>query len=878
MAVIKGFRFAMEYLSIPFSTIWIADPAARPQALIDRLARRHRKHTIAIVDPAAAAADLGLAAAQLAVLDLRPASRLDRALLPAIAGRLAARSCAALMLADEPGAGRVTPADLVLCFGAARAAARAAAASRARLARTWLALPGRLALATTLADGRVLGANAALLQLLGCDGLEALLGRSLAGFIVEREGAVAADRGDALGLHQGTAVQLRRVDGTRVAARLWSRPLRHRSGRAAGSEVALEELPGELHVRSSRDGRDGAVPEIAGQQRLAERLARLEREEQAILDTVPAFIWIKDRENRIRRINRYAAAALSLPEDQVAGRSTYELYPQEAGGYYRDDLDVMTTGIPKLGILERLETASGERLWLQTSKVPHFDEDGKVDGVIVLSIDVTAGHRAEEQLRLLESIAEQTREAIMVWSAATRRIVYVNPAVVSSTRHSRDELIGRAASTLLGAAVNLKELARLRRSIARGEPFLGEISYGVADGATGQVDLRVEPLRGAGGEITHWVALGRDLTVHKAAEKERERLRETISRSLAEWHQTFDSISLPVLLIEAGGAVGRLNEAARALAGVSFADCLQRRLEQLGRGEPWLTASRLAVAARAFGRLAPAAEQCASEGRSWEVRAQPLPTGGCVIVTMHDLTDLKRLQESVSRNATMSAMGLLVAGVAHEVRNPLFGLGALLDTFESQAEPRQAFPVEPFRRGLTRLQNLMQQLLDYGQPVPLVRSPQALARALREAVETCSSLARERQVEVVLAAPSDLPRVCIDESRIVQVFSNLLDNAIRHSPAGGRVRLSAAAGADWVECRVEDAGPGVAAADLAAIFEPFFTRRRGGTGLGLAIVQKIVVEHGGVVTCCVREGGGARMVVRLPLIGAGASATDTSAP
>ncbi len=864
----------MEYPSISFSTIWIADPAACTQALIDRLARRYRKATIAIVDPAAAAADRGLAAAQLAVLDLRPASRLDRALLPAIAGRLAARSCAALMLADEPGPGRVTPADLALCFGAARAAAQAAAASRARLARAWLAMPGRLALATTLADGRVLGANVALLQLLGLDGLEALLGRSLAGFIVERQGAVAAaDRGDAFGLHQGTAVQLRRADGTRLAARLWSRPLKHRSGRAAGSEVALEELPGD-----GRDARAAAVSGIAGQQRLAERLARLEREEQAILDTVPAFIWIKDKENRIRRINRYAAAALSLPEDQVAGRSTYELYPQEAGGYYRDDLDVMTTGIPKLGILERLETASGERLWLQTSKVPHFDEDGKVDGVIVLSIDVSAGHRAEEQLRLLESIAEQTREAIMVWSAATRRIVYVNPAVVSSTRHGRDELIGRTASSLLGAAVNLKELARLRRSIARGEPFLGEISYGVADGATGHVDLRVEPLRGAGGEISHWVALGRDLTVHKAAERERERLRETISRSLAEWHQTFDSISLPVLLIEAGGAVGRLNEAARALAGVSFADCLQRRLEQLGRGEPWLTASRLAVAARAFGRLAPAAEQCASEGRSWEVRAQPLPTGGRVIVTMHDLTDLKRLQESVSRNATMSAMGLLVAGVAHEVRNPLFGLGALLDTFESQAEPRQAFPVEPFRRGLTRLQNLMQQLLDYGQPVPLVRSPQALARALREAVETCGSLARERQVEVVLAAPSDLPRVCIDESRIVQVFSNLLDNAIRHSPAGGRVTLSAAAGAGWIECRVEDAGPGVAAADLASIFEPFFTRRRGGTGLGLAIVQKIVVEHGGVVTCCGREGGGARMVVRLPLIGDGASSTAPSAP
>jgi PAS domain S-box-containing protein len=657
-------------------------------------------------------------------------------------------------------------------------------------------------------------------------------------------------------------VQLRRPDGALAAARLFSRTLRRRSGRAVGSEVALVELPGESATRGALAV--ASFSDITEQRRLVEQLARLQREEQAILDTVPAFIWFKDRENRIRRINRYAAAALNLPEDRIVGRSTYELYPREAGAYYEDDLEVMRSGVPKLGILERVETAAGERLWVQTAKVPHFDDDGKVDGVIVLSIDVTARHRAEEQLRLLESIAEQTREGILVWSAGAWRIVYVNPAVVISTRYSREDLIGRSAASLLGAATDLPEVARLRRAIASGEPFRGEMAYGLADGGTAEVDLRVEPLRGPDGEITHWVALGRDLTARKAGERERERLRETVSRSLVEWHQTFDSISMPVLLIDGRGAVGRLNEAARALAGMSFGDCLEQRLEQLGRGEPWLTASRLVAAAGAVGVPALAAEQCTWEGRSWEIRAQPRPTGGGVIVTMHDLTDLKRLQESLSRSATMSAMGMLVAGVAHEVRNPLFGLGALLDTFESQAEPRQPFPVEPFRRGLTRLQNLMQQLLDYGQPTPLVRSPRALQKALQEAVDTCSSLARERRVEIVLETPSDLPRVCIDESRILQVFSNLLDNAIRYSPAGGCVTLSVAAGAGWLECRVEDAGPGVAAEDLASIFEPFFTRRRGGTGLGLAIVQKIVVEHGGVVAYCAREGGGARMVVRLP--------------
>jgi signal transduction histidine kinase len=257
-------------------------------------------------------------------------------------------------------------------------------------------------------------------------------------------------------------------------------------------------------------------------------------------------------------------------------------------------------------------------------------------------------------------------------------------------------------------------------------------------------------------------------------------------------------------------------------------------------------------------------EQPAQQGRTWEVRVHLQPGGGGVIVTMHDLTDLVELQESLRRSTTMSAMGMLVAGVAHEVRNPLFGLTALIEAFETQPEPRQAFPVEPFKRGLTRLQNLMQQLLDYGQAAPLVQAPQPLLRTLQEAADSCRGLARERQVEVALAAAAGLPPVIMDESRILQVFLNLLDNAIRHSPAGSRVVLSAAAAGGWLECRVEDSGPGVAEADQAKVFEPFFTRRRGGTGLGLAIVQKIVVEHGGAVSCTGRPGGGTVMTVRLP--------------
>jgi signal transduction histidine kinase len=108
----------------------------------------------------------------------------------------------------------------------------------------------------------------------------------------------------------------------------------------------------------------------------------------------------------------------------------------------------------------------------------------------------------------------------------------------------------------------------------------------------------------------------------------------------------------------------------------------------------------------------------------------------------------------------------------------------------------------------------------------------------------------------------------MDRGRLVQVFQNLLQNAIQHAPRGSAVSLSA-----WTEATddgpgvvvtIEDTGPGIPPSDLQRIFEPFVTRRRGGTGLGLAIVQRIVDEHGGTVTAINRPAGGATITVRLP--------------
>jgi signal transduction histidine kinase len=232
-----------------------------------------------------------------------------------------------------------------------------------------------------------------------------------------------------------------------------------------------------------------------------------------------------------------------------------------------------------------------------------------------------------------------------------------------------------------------------------------------------------------------------------------------------------------------------------------------------------------------------------------------------------------RLHASLQRSEFMAAMGSLVVGVAHEVRNPLFAISSTLDAFEARfaAQPAYQRYIGVFRAEVDRLTTLMQDLLEYGKPPTLELVLDSPEEALAQALHACTPLATRLHVHIVSPARRETGLVRMQRQRLVQVFQNLLENAIQHSPSGGCVVVETAEvsldGGDWIAYSIKDAGPGFRSEDLPRVFEPFFTRRRGGTGLGLSIVQRIVDEHGGTITAgnC-PEGGGAVMVVRFPLI------------
>lgn len=215
-----------------------------------------------------------------------------------------------------------------------------------------------------------------------------------------------------------------------------------------------------------------------------------------------------------------------------------------------------------------------------------------------------------------------------------------------------------------------------------------------------------------------------------------------------------------------------------------------------------------------------------------------------------------------------------VADTSHELRTPLAVLRAELEALQDGVRPLVPAALESLKAETDRMERLVE---DLG---ALARSDQgelALARVpvdVQGVVEGCLGPLRERcavqRLSVEVVAGAGLPRVLADPHRLAQVFSNLLENSLRYTDAGGRVRVELERDGAGVRTRVDDSAPGVAPEHLPRLFERLFraepsrSRAHGGSGLGLSICQRLVAAHGGRVAASPSPLGGLRVEVWLP--------------
>lgn len=362
-----------------------------------------------------------------------------------------------------------------------------------------------------------------------------------------------------------------------------------------------------------------------------------------------------------------------------------------------------------------------------------------------------------------------------------------------------------------------------------------------------------------------------DLSAVAHTEDDRAELLRKIEDAAWEWRRTFDAVEMPLVIVGADGSLVRMNRAARMLAGRSYGEIIGGAIADLPHEEPWLSIADLT--SRVREARAPAARQVRdSLGRTLDLLAMLFdadnPADGRVIVIAWDVSALVDLQSRLEQQRQMATMGALVAGVAHEVRNPLFAISATIDALEQAAtadELQEYFEV--LRHEIARMTTLMQDLLAYGRPAAPVFAEVPVKEIVEMAARACSALAVKQRVEIVVTSVDGVT-VVADRDRLVRAVENLVLNAVQHSPQGGSVEVDATRHdgkrSGTVRIRVRDNGKGFAREDLPRVFEPFYSRRKGGTGLGLALVQQIVTEHGGELGAGNAEGGGAEVVITIP--------------
>ena len=465
--------------------------------------------------------------------------------------------------------------------------------------------------------------------------------------------------------------------------------------------------------------------------------------------------------------------------------------------------------------------------------------------------EVMASHRAAIGVAKRPSPSRGDTELYVAVSAAlgTARVSVSTAQLAAIVASARIDVLWSAVIALAAALLLTFVFAR---SVSRPIVELRDVARALAAG-----DLARRPSLSASGEVGD---LG--TAMHRMAEQLASRMRE-LQAEQELLSAAIESLHEGLLAVDAHRRVVRLNESAR-------------RLLRAQRPVPFPTdlLPRDAVLREALNQAlrgeTAGPDEALIEGRTLSVTARPLGDGGAVLALL-DLTATRRL-EAVRRD--------FVANVSHELKTPLTVIGGFAETLVGDDVPaaqRVQF-AEAIRTNAERMRRIVDDLLDLSRIESGGWRPNAVVVDVRSVAEEAFAAARRARsdgaanVAMSVDLATGVTTAFADPTALRQVLTNLVDNAVRYTPAGGKVTVFTHADAEgngtWVGVR--DSGIGIAADHLPRIFERFYrvdpsrARDAGGTGLGLAIVRHLVEAHGGRAEVVSQPGRGTTVRVLFP--------------
>lgn len=598
--------------------------------------------------------------------------------------------------------------------------------------------------------------------------------------------------------------------------------------------------------------------------------AAMERDQQAqllesqrllkrtILDTLPACIWFKDTNNRILKVNQAAAEATGLPREEIEGKPTEEIYPEQAERYHEGDRQVMASGEPLQGIIEELEGKNGTR-WLSIDKHPVRDANNEIEGIVVVATDITERRQSERQLRLNQFTTDHSTNAVY-WARPDGSFAYANAAACKMLGYTAKELLERRVSDIAAGVPPEKWPAHWNRVKENGSIGI-ETQHVGSDGIPRDVALQINYVNFEDEQFL--VATAHDITERKHQEQELARVKEQLQLAIT------------------GGNVGLWDwdvVGETVYYSPEFHDQLGEPRGTLSGLEDWRSRLHPEDLERSVKRVE---EQFAgsyddadyeqtfrmqhSDGSYRWIRSlgQLLrdPQGNPVrMIGVHmDVTENQELLDKIKQAYRELDSFTYVA--SHDLKAPLRAIDNLsqwiADDLADQIPQQSAEHLSILQHRAQRMELLLDDLLAYSRVGRKRFEPEQVdtEQLVRNAFELVAPPTGFR------LTTNNLPSFVTVRPPLELCLRNLIDNAIKHHDRGeGCIEVNCVGQTHYYKFSVSDDGAGIPEQFHERIFGMFQSLKPRdqveGSGIGLTMLKKTVEHYGGQLTLESSPGAG----------------------
>src|SRR5271170_2209715 len=629
----------------------------------------------------------------------------------------------------------------------------------------------------------------------------------------------------------------------------------------------ISELRGLVH---GLEQRESAPPTEKQFDQLFSVISRSQQGYRDLIDSFDDILVALSLDGEVRAVNRSFADLVGANYQQIIGRPVTDFLEEGSG----EGAELVRRAMPRF--LERRHWSGIIQVRLKKqNSICYYDcvahamtRDNVVHGMTVLGRDITALRKNEARFT---ELFETLQEGIYI-TTPDGSILDANPAIVRMLCYdSKEEFLAKKVQDVLADPAERRSIQEQVEQQAK--PQAREVTLLRKDGSPIVCLNTATAVRDTSGHVLRYQGSLMDITARREMERQLHKEQEFARRLV-------DSFPDLILVVDTNSRYTFVSPRCTEILGYELSETADMEFGGRTNSEdlPLLLSlfSDILSGRQTFASLEVRVRHKRGDWRRIRFNFSPLAdeTGKIegVVLSGRDVTELKRLEEQLIQSEKLAAMGQMLAGVAHELNNPLtaiLGVSELLRDRQGVDENTKR-QLEMAHRQARRAARIVQNLLEFSRPA----SPQKKVLDLNSIVDRTLQLhehsLKRNNVEVEFQPQPGLPPIVGDANQLIQVVLNLVSNAeqaIREVRPSGQIQVHVGKRGQFVFVNVKDDGVGIRPEALPKLFDPFFTTKRpgGGTGLGLSICMSIVREHGGDIEAESVPGGGAVFSVTLPI-------------